>query len=57
MKDDEITYEVNKNLFSYKIEQCSEMNFPQRSFFDPVRDEIYCFFRQGNLVTIYNQQD
>jgi hypothetical protein len=40
------TKDVN-NIFKQKIENCTNLNFPYKCFWNPVQTEVYSFYRQG----------
>ena len=37
---------------SHRVLQCTKKNFPYRCFYNPDKDEVYSFYRQGQAFII-----
>ena len=44
--------EVFGEIHQIKLIDCTHLNFPIRSFYSEINNEIYTFYRQGNSTTV-----
>jgi len=52
VKKNEDEWEVSKPLLKIQMQNCTSMNFPQQSYYDPFQQKVNCFYRQGNCITV-----
>ena len=40
------------DIHQVKVIDCTQMNFPIRSFYSEMNGEVYTLYRQGNCITV-----
>ena len=36
----------------HEVQDCTDMNFPMKSFYNEINNQVYTFYRQGNSSTV-----
>lgn len=48
---DPIKYQISQQLIKHEMKDCTQKNFPQRTYYDEKKGKVFTFYRQGQAMT------